>query len=118
MGAFRELSVSRKTKLRKHCERCVSDARCSSASVSGRVVELKSEEKSSERESEGEKKTKGVHFSKINVPSSLRETQMSPQWEYWKAAMQEEHCSAPVGRRCRGSSPHVPGGTLVLGVAS
>jgi hypothetical protein len=56
-------------------------------------VEPKSGEKSGERESEGEKKTKGVHFSKINVPSSLREAQMSPQWEYWKAAMQEEHDS-------------------------
>jgi hypothetical protein len=34
-----------------------------------------------------------VRLSKIHVPSNLREAQRSPQWEYWKAAMQEEQNS-------------------------
>jgi hypothetical protein len=35
----------------------------------------------------------GVKFSKVHIPSNLKEAQKSPQWEYWEAAMQEEQNS-------------------------
>jgi hypothetical protein len=61
---------------------------CSAATFSERVV--------GERECESKPdqgKHTGVRFGKISVLSSLKEAQKSPQWEYWKAAMQEEQNS-------------------------
>ena len=61
---------------------------CSAATFSERVV--------GERESESKQdqgKHTGVRFGKISVPSNLKEAQQSPQWEYWKAAMQKEQNS-------------------------
>jgi hypothetical protein len=38
----------------------------------------------------------GVKFSKIHVPSNLREARLSPQWDQWSQAMQEEQDSLDV----------------------
>jgi hypothetical protein len=56
------------------------------------VESVGSENKALE-ETTAEVKHTGVRFGKISVPSSLREAQNSPHWEYWKAAMQEEQNS-------------------------
>jgi hypothetical protein len=68
-------------------------ASCSAASFSGRVVGLGSTEAGHKVQQEESSKHTWVRLSKIHVPSNLREAQRSPQWEYWKAAMQEEQNS-------------------------
>jgi transposase InsO family protein len=68
-------------------------ASCSAANFSGRVVGSGSTEAGHKVQQEGSSKHTGVRLSKIHVPSNLREAQRSPQWEYWKAAMQEEQNS-------------------------
>jgi hypothetical protein len=65
----------------------------SAASFSGRVVGSGSTEAGHKVQQEESSKHTGVRLSKIHVPSSLREAHRSPQWEYWKAAMQEEQNS-------------------------
>jgi hypothetical protein len=50
----------------------------------------------------------GVKLSKIHVPSNLREAQRSPQWEYWKAAMQEEQNSLDAHDVCNDPSAKGP----------
>jgi hypothetical protein len=68
-------------------------ASCSAASFSGRVVGSGSTEAGHKVQQEESSKHIGVRLSKIHVPSNLREAQRSPQWEYWKAAMQKEQNS-------------------------
>jgi hypothetical protein len=66
---------------------------CSAAGFSGRVVGSEGTEAGHKVQKEESSNHTGVRLSKIHVPSNLREAQRSPQWEYWKAAMQEDQNS-------------------------
>jgi hypothetical protein len=62
---------------------------CSAAGFSGRVVGSDGTEAGYKVQKEESSNHTSVRLSKIHVPSNLREAQRSPQWEYWKVAMQE-----------------------------
>jgi hypothetical protein len=66
---------------------------CSAAGFSGRVVGSEGTEARHKVQKEESSNHTGVRLRKIHVPSNLREAQRSPEWEYWKAAMQEEQNS-------------------------
>jgi hypothetical protein len=83
----------RERSMRESSDTTERKASCSAASVSGRVVGSEGATNDSPKGKGEEGKHTGVRFGKIHVPSNLREAQMSPQWEYWKAAMQEEQNS-------------------------